>query len=136
MIRRARKGDEFVAFALPMADASGDPVRVVLDMVEAYNARDLDGTVAYFADDAVFVSAEGAVTEKGKAAIRDVFDRVFSTNPQLHAEIPTTIRVGDWVMIHSIVEDWVHANGTHGRMEWVELYHVAAGKIDRMQLFA
>jgi uncharacterized protein (TIGR02246 family) len=119
-----------------MADASSDPTRVVLDMVDAYNARDLDGTVEYFADDAVFVNAEGVVNETGKDAIRDVFDQVFSTNPGLHAEVPTTICVGDWVMIHSIVEDWVHRDGTHGRMEWVELYHVAAGKIDRMQLFA
>ncbi|HEY8775773.1 MAG TPA: nuclear transport factor 2 family protein [Gaiellaceae bacterium] len=119
-----------------MADASGDPARIVLDMVDAYNARDLDRTVEYFADDAVFVNAEGAVTETGKAAIRDVFDDVFSTNPELRADVPTTICVGDWVMIHSIVEDWVHRDGTHARMEWVELYHVAAGKIDRMQLFA
>jgi uncharacterized protein (TIGR02246 family) len=119
-----------------MESATSDPVRLVLDMIDAYNARDLDGTVAYFAEDAVFVDAEGAATQTGKAAIRNVFDRVFSTNPQLHAEIPTTIRVGDWVMIHSIVEDWVHGDGTHGRMEWVELYHVAGRKIDRMQLFS
>ncbi len=119
-----------------MADASTNPVRLVLDMVEAYNARDLDSTASYFADDAVFVNAEGAVTTTGIAAIRDVFDEVFSTNPQLHAEIPTTIRVGDWVMIHSIVEDWVRRDGTSSRMEWVELYHVAHDKIDRMQLFS
>ena len=118
-----------------MANASSDPKRVVLDMVEAYNARDLDRTLAYFSDDAVMVDEQGVVTSTGKAAMRDVFAEVFSTNPQLHAEIPATIQVGDWVMLNSVVEDWRHRDGTTSRMEWVEMCHVAAGKIDRMQLF-
>ena len=118
-----------------MSDAAVDPERVVRDRVEAYNARDLEATVSYFASDAVFLDAEGAVFAAGESAIRDVFGEVFSTNPQLHADVPSTIRVGDWVMIHSIVEDWVQRDGTHSRMEWVELYRVSAGKIDRMQLF-
>jgi uncharacterized protein (TIGR02246 family) len=118
-----------------MADGSGDPTRVVLDMVEAYNARDLDKTVECFTDDAVMVDAQGTVTETGKAAIHDVLAEVFTTNPQLHAEIPATIQVGDWVMLNSVVEEWRHRDGTSSRMEWVEMCHVTGGKIDRMQLF-
>ena len=105
-------------------------------MVDAYNARDLERTMSYYSDNAVIVDAEGDVIDSGAPAIREIFDEVFSTNPELHAEVPTTIRVGDWVMIHSIVEDWIHRDGNHSRREWVELYHVAAGKIDRLQLFA
>jgi uncharacterized protein (TIGR02246 family) len=119
-----------------MTDTAADPLRLVLDMVDAYNARDLEGTMSYYSEDAVIVDAQGDVIDSGASAIREIFDEVFTANPELRADVPTTIRVGDWVMIHSIVEDWVHRDGSHSRMEWVELYHVAAGKIDRLQLFA
>ncbi len=64
------------------------------------------------------------------------FAKVFADNPELHADVPTSIEVGDWVCTHSIVEDWAHADGTHGRMEWVELYQVVGEKITRLQLFS
>jgi uncharacterized protein (TIGR02246 family) len=105
-------------------------------MVEAYNARDVDRTLSYFAEDAMIVNAEGVVIDAGKSAIREVFANVFANNPELHAEVPTAVQVGDWVCIHSIVEDWVHANGSRGRMEWVELYQVVDEKIRRLQLFS
>jgi hypothetical protein len=50
--------------------------------------------------------------------------------------VPTSVEVGNWVCIHSIVDDWAHPDGSRGRMEWVELYHVVDGKITRMQLFS
>lgn len=119
-----------------MSAAPTDPLSLVFDQVEAYNDRDLDRTLAYYAEDAVILNAESGVIAAGKAAIREVFDNVFSTNPNLHAALPTTVRVGDWVAIHSIVDDWLHADGTHGRMEWVELYQVIDNQIQRVQLFS
>jgi uncharacterized protein (TIGR02246 family) len=119
-----------------MSVAPIDRLRLVSDQVEAYNDRDLDRTLAYYSEDAVILNAEGGVLAAGKAAIREVFDKVFSSNPNLHAAIPTSVRVGDWVAIHSIVDDWLHADGTHSRMEWVELYQVVDNQIHRVQLFS
>lgn len=118
-----------------MATVQTDRTQVVRDMVDAYNARDVDGMLSYFADDAVVVSADGTIMDAGKPALRDTFGQIFTTNPKLHAEVPTWIEVGDWVCIHSIVEDWIHADGTHARVEWVELYQVVDSKITRLQLF-
>ena len=119
-----------------MEAAPTDPLRLVSDQVEAYNDRDLERILSYYSEDAVILGAEGAVIAAGKPAIREVFDKVFSANPKLHAAVPTAVRVGDWVAIHSIVEDWVCADGSQGRMEWVELYQVVGDKIRRVQLFS
>ena len=119
-----------------MEVAPTDPLRLVSDQVEAYNDRDLERILSYYSDDAVILGAEGAVIAAGKPAIREVFDKVFSANPKLHAAVPTAVQVGDWVAIHSIVEDWVGAGGSQGRMEWVELYQVVGDKIRRVQLFS
>ena len=118
-----------------MAVIQTDSARLVDEMVQAYNARDVDRMLSYFADDAMIVDAEGAVMDAGKAALRETFAQVFAANPALHAEVPTSIPVGDWVCIHSIVDDWANADGSRSRMEWVELYQVIDGKITRCQLF-
>jgi len=118
-----------------MAVAQTDRSRLVDEMVEAYNARDVNRMLNYFADDAVVVDAEGAVLDSGKSALRHTFEEVFAANPQLHADVPTSIEVGNWVCIHSVVDDWANADGSRGRMEWVELYQVIDAKITRLQLF-
>ena len=49
---------------------------IVQDQVDAYNARDLDGTLRYYADDAVIVDGGGAVIAEGLAAIRAAYARL------------------------------------------------------------
>lgn len=119
-----------------MAVVETDRIRLVSEMVDAYNARDIEGMLGYFSDDAVMLNAEGTVTDAGKAALHEVFVEVFAGQPDLHADVPTWIEVGEWVCIHSIVDPWDHADGTRGRVEWVELYQVVDGKITRLQLFS
>jgi len=112
-----------------------DVVTIVQDQIGAYNARDLDGLMQYYADNAVIVDGRGAVIDEGRERIRAVFKRVFAENPELHAEVPTAFHVGDWVAIHSIVRDWAMEDGSRQQMQWIEVYHVVNGKIERVQLF-
>jgi len=44
--------------------------------LKCFAARDLDGILSDYSDDALFFSAEGAV--RGREAIRDVFDKILS----------------------------------------------------------
>jgi uncharacterized protein (TIGR02246 family) len=113
-----------------------DPLRLVSDQVEAYNDRDLDRVLSYYAEDAELVDTLGNLIVSGKPGIRNIFAEVFSKNPNLHAEVPTIVRVGDWVAIHTFVKDWAHRDGSRGRMDWVELYRVENGEIRRLQLFS
>lgn len=112
-----------------------DAKALVLEHIEAYNARDLDKVLSYYASDALILDGDGSLLETGQEAIREVYGRVFAANPELNAEVPAAVQVGQWVMVHSIVRDWAMADGSRGEMQWIELYQVADDKIQRVQLF-
>jgi hypothetical protein len=61
-------------------DAS-DVVTIVKDQVDAYNTRDIDAVMRYYADDAVILDGFGAVIAEGRDGIRAVYERVFTNNP-------------------------------------------------------
>jgi len=115
-------------------DAS-DVVTIVKDQVDAYNTRDIDGVMRYYADDAVILDGFGAVIAEGRDGIRAVYERVFTNNPELHADIPTAFSVGNWVAIHSIAANWAMQDGSRQQMQWIEVYQVSNEKIKRVQLF-
>jgi hypothetical protein len=114
---------------------SADATDVVMAQVAAYNARDIERTMSYYAAEAVLVDSQGNVVDADREAIRGVFEGVFAANPELHADVPTAVNVGEWVMIHSIVPTWPLADGSRGERQWIELYQVVEGKIQRVQLF-
>jgi hypothetical protein len=112
-----------------------DATALVLEHIEAYNARDLDRTLSYYATDALILDGDGTLLDEGQEAIRAAYGRVFTANPELHADIPAVVQVGQWVMVHSTVRNWAMADGSRGEMQWIELYQVVDDKIQRVQLF-
>src|SRR5438034_8204867 len=67
-------------------------IAVVEGQVDAYNARDLDKIVTYYAPDAVVRdAAHGRFTARGQEEIRSLFDGVFAANPDLHADTPRNL---------------------------------------------
>ncbi len=112
-----------------------DAAALVLEHIEAYNARDLDRTLSYYATDARIFDGEGTLLDEGQEAIREAYGRVFAANPELHAVVPVVVQVGQWVMVHSTVPNWAMADGSRGEMQWIELYQVVDNKIQRVQLF-
>ena len=107
---------------------------LVLEQIDAYNARDLDKMLSYYASDAVILDGDGTHLDQGHEAIRQVFERVFAANPDLHADIPVVAQVGQWVMAHSIVANWAMADGSRGEMQWFERYEVVDVKITCVHL--
>jgi len=80
----------------------------VVRQVQAYNARDLEGFLACYAEDVVIEDAEGKALMRGLQAMRSRYGLLFTDSPEPHAEIVTRIRVGRYV----IDEEWV--TGTPG----------------------
>ena len=76
-----------------------DPIQA---QVDAFNARDLDAFLAVYADDAVLEGPDGAVMMRGHEQMRAFYCPLFAQSPDLHAEIPSRIRVGTFV----IDEEW------------------------------
>ena len=72
-----------------------DPVQEQLD---AYNARDLERFLACYHPDAVVEDSAGARLMDGAAALRATYGALFANSPALRAEVPTRIRVGEFVI--------------------------------------
>ncbi len=87
---------------------SAEDVSVVQRQLDAYNAQDLDGYCACFADDCVIADLNGAVTLDGPAAIRTRYGQLFADFPQNRARLICRIAVNNVVIDH---EDVVRAPG-------------------------
>ncbi len=75
-----------------------DPVQVVQEFIDAFNARDVDRVVGCFSADAVIQNDPGTVFAQGEEAIRAHFGGFLPQSPNLHSEILSRIHVGSWVV--------------------------------------
>jgi len=110
------------------APVSINPIDVAEAQLAAYNAQDLDGHCAWFADDVVVADLNGAVTISGLDAYRAKYQQVFADFPQNHAELVNRIVVGDHVIDHERVKRSPNAEP----FEVAAIYTIAGGKIARV----
>ncbi len=88
------------------------PEEVFAHHAQALGAGDLDGIVADYADDAVFITPAG--TKRGKSGIREAFTGLLADVPTAAWELKTRIYEGDvlfleWAAVSSAtkVEDGI-----------------------------
>lgn len=74
-----------------------DPVQVVQEFINAFNARDVDRVARCFRADAVMQDDLGAVFAQGEEAIRAHFGQFLPQSPNVYSEIRSRIQVGSWV---------------------------------------
>jgi hypothetical protein len=95
----------------------------------AYNARDVDGFVACYAEDVVIEDAEGTVLMSGREAMRERYARAFASFPNVRAEIVSRIRIGSYV-----IDEERLIGRSDGDDRAVAIYRIAAdGSIDRVR---
>lgn len=108
-------------------DASSDPVQVVDAQFAAYNAHDLDGFVACYADDVSMVDpAAKQPMVKGLAAFKEVYAFLNKTSVTVRVEIVNRIVNGP------IVIDREHVLGLppdRSVPDVIAVYEVRHGKI-------
>jgi uncharacterized protein (TIGR02246 family) len=80
-----------------------DPVQVVQEQVDAFNARDVEGFVSFYAPDAVIQDGAGNVTMRGRDGIRGAYGPLFAQSPELHVDILKRIHFGSWVIFEEQV---------------------------------
>ncbi len=73
------------------------PQEVFGHHAEALIAGDLEGIVADYSDDAVFITPDGVLY--GKDGIRQAFTKLLSDLPNAEWDVPTTIFEGDVLFI-------------------------------------
>lgn len=70
-----------------------------LQAKDAYNARDLDACIAYYAPDHQIMSKP---TPRGREHIRRFFEESFATWPDIRIVVENALAENDWVMGRSI----------------------------------
>jgi uncharacterized protein (TIGR02246 family) len=111
--------------ALAAEDAS--PLAVVQRQLDTYNAQDIDGFVAVFAEDAEIFRNIGdtEAAMKGRDAIRAGYGRIFRENPQNKSTLMGRMVQGNFVFDH----EWITGRDTEFRI--VAIYEVKGGLITR-----
>jgi uncharacterized protein (TIGR02246 family) len=99
--------------------------------VSAYNRRDLDAFLECYSPDAVIENANGDVVMENRDAIRAAYADLFAGSPELHVEIATRIRIGEYVIDEEVVTGR-QASPEAARV--AAIYHVRDGAIDRVRL--
>jgi hypothetical protein len=99
------------------------PVRMQLD---AYNARDIDGFMRWWAEDCEYYAFPATLLAKGAAEIRARHVERFR-EPDLHGALLTRIVVGNVVVDHETVQ----RNFPEGRgeVDVICIYEIEGGKI-------
>jgi hypothetical protein len=120
-------------FLLPAGDARAQtvadtlPVRVAEKQIATFNARDLDGFMALYAEDAVASEfPSGKVMWQGKAAIRAGFAPMFAAKDAPRVRVEPRVVNGAFVVDN---ENWEAKPGERHSAVW--MYEIRGGLIRR-----
>lgn len=109
-----------------MTTPVSDPEAVVQRQLDAYNARDLAGLLAVYAEDAEMFEHPSKLLARGSAALGERFAARF-TEPNLHAHLLKRIVMGNTVVDHErVTRTFPEGAGT---IELTMIYEVQAGRI-------
>jgi hypothetical protein len=101
----------------------------VARQIELFNAHDLEGSLALFAEDLEVAEVPaGTAAPTGKARLREVYSERFKANPDLHASAEAQMVFGDFV----IQKEKIKGRAGKEALVAVSIYQVKAGKIFRM----
>ncbi|MBI5536779.1 MAG: amidohydrolase family protein [Deltaproteobacteria bacterium] len=106
-----------------------NPTWVIDRQLQAYNARDIEGFLAWYTDDIVIAEhPTGKVLMSGKEQMRATYGKLFGANPRLHCTLLSRAPVGNMIVDHELV------TGIEGRpyFHGAAIYEVAQGRIRRV----
>jgi ribosomal protein S18 acetylase RimI-like enzyme len=103
-------------------------VEVIEANLAAYNARDIDGFMRWFAGEVEVIDQKtGAVVMRGLAEVRRFYAVLFETSPALHSHVLQRVAVGGFVV------DQEHVTGRAGGDVLILItYDVRDGRIRRV----
>lgn len=104
-----------------------DPVESQLN---AYNAHDVDAFMACYTEDCIVEDGAGNRLLTGAVEMRPRYEALFSTSPNLHAEVVHRIRIGEYVIDEEAITGRVPA-----LRRAVAIYHLRGDKIDHVRFY-
>lgn len=103
------------------------PLAVVQRQLDTYNAQDIDGFAALFAEDAeIFMNiGDTEPALRGRDAIHASYSKIFKENPQNKSTLMGRMVQGNFVFDH----EWITGRDTEFKI--VAIYEVESGLITR-----
>jgi imidazolonepropionase-like amidohydrolase len=105
------------------------PVHVVQGQLNAYNARDLEGFLSFYAEDVQLFTYPDSLRGQGLNGMRQRYGRLFKQAPQLHAEVTNRMHLGATVIDYERVQGM----SADGPVEAIAIYRVIDDVIDRVE---
>ncbi len=107
--------------------SDSSPLAVVQKQLDTYNAQDIDGFTALFAEDAEVFRNIGDLEPamKGRKAIHTSYGKIFEENPQNKSTLMGRMVQGNFVFDH----EWI--TGRDSGFKIVAIYEVKDGLIAR-----
>ena len=105
---------------------TNDTEAVVQSQLDAYNARDIDGFMATYADDIELFNFPNESFMKGKTKMKARYEEFFKSTPNLHCEIKNRMVIGNKVI------DEEYITGTKSSFSAAAIYEVEDGKITKV----
>jgi hypothetical protein len=110
-----------------------DATDVVDAQIAAFNARDVEGFLSYYADDASVVVFDGTPMFPDKEVMREQYGKLFADSPDLHVDVPSRMEAGEFVVDEEHLSG-MQFEGMPPQMTALSVYRVADGKIARLML--
>lgn len=116
-----------VVFSQSLAAEPNTPIAVVQRQLDTYNAQDIDGFAAVFAEDAEIYRNIGDAepSMKGREAIHAAYGKLFRDNPQNRSTLIGRMVQGNFVLDHELI------TGRGSELKIVAIYEVQDGLIAR-----
>ncbi len=105
---------------------SENPVAIVQQQLEAYNARNIDAFMATYSDDVRLFNYPNSLTSMGQEKMRNRYQGFFESTPDLNCEIKKRMIIGNKV----IDLEYLTVNGQN--FSAVAIYEVENGKIAKV----
>jgi hypothetical protein len=83
--------------------AQSTPSEVVQAQLDAYNQGDIDGFMATFSEEVVFIDSQGKTIMQGETAVRERYAAYFKASPNLHSNIQKRVVQGNKVIDHEYI---------------------------------
>ncbi len=113
--------------------------RLLVDHINAWNAHDLDGLMALFADDCVFDASGGSEVHGqrfvGRQAVRDAFAAVFERMPDAHWGTGEHYNLGNDHHVSTWTLTGTFADGSRMEVDGCDFLTVRDGLITRKHSF-
>jgi ketosteroid isomerase-like protein/uncharacterized damage-inducible protein DinB len=117
--------------AVPENALTATTIKVVEELEEALNRRDVDAFMALITDDCVFENTspppDGEGYE-GRSAIRAFLEDFFRATPSIDFQTEDLFASGNRCVVRWVFH-WINSAGEHGHMRGVDVFYIRNGKM-------